>query len=311
MAKIQAWIKAGRPRTLPLAVTCVLIGAAVSLSSEASANNQPDTAFYTVLGLVLLTVIYLQILANFANDYGDFKKGTDGPERSDRAMASGEISEKEMKWALAATSSKALLVGCAAVFFALDFTMEKSAVALFFITLGCASIYAALSYTMGRKAYGYKGLGDVFVLLFFGYIGVLGVAYLLSGEFDFYWLLPATFSGLMSVAVLNLNNLRDHENDARSGKTTLVVKLGFKKAKIYHATLILVSWCAMLPFLYGINDLPEWKGGIWYVIIAFVQLKHVVFVMKTTQPEKLDPELKKVALTAFVVSLFMFLSVTA
>ena len=311
MASLKAWVKAGRPRTLPLAITCVLIGAAISLSpSDISLDQLPDARFYTVLGLTLLTVIYLQVLANYANDYGDFKKGTDGPERSDRAMASGEISEKEMKRALVVTSTKAFVVGCATVLFALDFDLAKSAITLFFITLGCSSIYAAIRYTMGSGAYGYKGLGDVVVLLFFGYIGVLGVAYLLSGELNLYWLLPATFSGLMSVAVLNLNNLRDHENDAKSGKNTIVVKLGFKNAKLYHAALILVSWATMLPFLFGLNDLPVWKGGIWYVLIALIQLKHLVLVMKTTEPERLDPELKKIALTAFVVALFMFLTVT-
>jgi len=309
MASLKAWVKAGRPRTLPLAITCVLIGAAISLS-HISLDQLPDARFYTVLGLTLLTVIYLQVLANYANDYGDFKKGTDGPERSDRAMASGEISEKEMKRALVVTSTKAFVVGCTTVLFALDFDLAKSAITLFFITLGCSSIYAAIRYTMGSGAYGYKGLGDFVVLMFFGYIGVLGVAYLLSGELNLYWLLPATFSGLMSVVVLNLNNLRDHVNDAKSGKNTLVVKLGFKNAKLYHAALILVSWTTMLPFLFGIHDLPLWKGGVWYVLIALIQLKHLVFVMKTTEPERLDPELKKIALTAFVVALFMFLTVT-
>lgn len=312
MASLKAWVKAGRPRTLPLAITCVLIGAAISLSpSDFSLDKLPDAKFYTVLGLTLLTVISLQVLANFANDYGDFKKGTDGPDRSDRAMASGEISEKEMKRALVATSIKAFIIGITTVFFALDFNLTKSAITLFFITLGCCSIYAAIRYTMGTGAYGYKGLGDVVVFMFFGYIGVLGVAYLLSGGLNLYWLLPATFSGLMSVAVLNLNNLRDHENDAKSGKNTIVVKLGFKNAKLYHAALILVSWAAMLPFLFGLNDQPVWKGGMWYVLIALIQLKHLVFVMKTQKPERLDSELKKIALTAFVVALFMFLTVTA
>ena len=312
MATLKAWVKAGRPRTLPLAITCVLIGASISLSdSYLPTNGFPDSKFYIVLGLTLLTVICLQVLANFANDYGDFKKGTDGPERLDRAMASGEISENEMKYALIATSMTAFILGCSAVFFAFDFDFSKSAVTLFFITLGCGSIYAALRYTMWSGSYGYKGLGDIVVLLFFGYIGVLGVAYMLSGGFSFYWLLPATFSGLMSVSVLNLNNLRDCENDAKSGKNTIVVKLGFKNAKLYHATLLIVSWTVMFPFLFGIHDLPVWKGGLWYVLIALIQLKHLVFVMKTTKPELLDPELKKISLTAFVVALFMFLTVTA
>ena len=312
MASVKAWIKAARPRTLPLAITCVLIGAAISLStSELGVSESPDYRFYTLVGLALLTVIYLQVLANFANDFGDFKKGTDGPERIDRAMASGEISEKEMKRALVATSIKAFISGCATVFIALDFEASKTAVAIGFILLGCSAIYAALRYTVGRGSYGYKGLGDLFVLLFFGYIGVLGVAYLLSGEFHFHWLLPATFSGLMSVAVLNLNNLRDHDNDAKYGKNTLVVKLGFENAKKYHAAILIVGWGAMLPYLLGINDLHAWKGGMWFGLIALIQTKHLFFVFKTKKPELLDQELKKIALTSFVVALFMFLSVTA
>ena len=189
-----------------------------------------------------------------------------------------------------------------------DFSMIYGALILG--GLGVLSILAALRYTIGRNAYGYKGLGDAYVMLFFGYIGVLGVAYLLSHSFQLSWLLPATFSGLMAAAVLNLNNLRDHENDALSGKNTLVVRLGFKKAKSYQVGIIITSWALLLVFLLGAGELKEWRGGIWYVLIAFIHLKHVVFVMQNNDPKLLDPELKKISLTSFVVALFMILSVT-
>jgi len=310
MASFGAWIKAARLRTLPLAVTCVLVGASVARFGEGELT-QPDTRFYAVLGFALLTVIYLQVLANFANDYGDFKKGTDGPERSDRAMASGDITEREMKRALTSTSIKAFVAGCVTLGFAFNFNFSRVYGVLILGGLGVFAILAALRYTMGRKAYGYKGLGDVYVMLFFGYIGVLGVAYLFSHSFQISWLLPATFSGVMAAAVLNLNNLRDHENDARSGKNTLVVRMGFQNAKRYHLILMIGGWACMLAFLLGMGELEAWKGGIWYVIIALIHLKHLVFVMQNQDPKLLDQELKKIALSAFVVALFMILSVTA
>ena len=164
MASLGAWIKAARPRTLPLAVTCVLVGASIARFGEPE-STQLDTRFYAVLGLSLLTVIYLQVLANFANDYGDFKKGTDGPERADRAMASGDISEREMKRALTATSIKAFIAGCVTLGFAFDFNLSMVYGVLILGGLGVFAILAALRYTMGHKAYGYKGLGDVYVML--------------------------------------------------------------------------------------------------------------------------------------------------
>jgi len=309
MASLGAWIKAARPRTLPLAVTCVLIGASIARFGEPELTPL-DTRFLIVLGLSLLTVICLQVLANFANDYGDYKKGTDGPERSDRTMASGDISEREMKRALIATSVKAFIAGCATLGFAFDFNFSMIYGVLILGGLGVLSILAALRYTIGHNAYGYKGLGDAYVILFFGYIGVLGIAYLLSHSFQLSWLLPATFSGLMAASVLNLNNLRDHENDALSGKNTLVVHLGFKKAKSYHVGIIITGWVLLLIFLFGAGELIEWRGGIWYVLIAFIHLKHIVFVMQNKDPKLLDPELKKISLSSFVVALFMILSVT-
>ncbi|HIB77047.1 MAG TPA: 1,4-dihydroxy-2-naphthoate octaprenyltransferase [Flavobacteriales bacterium] len=315
MATLSAWIKAGRPRTLPLAVSCVLIGAAVARMYDGVSNytSSENERFFIVVSLAVLTVVFLQVLANFANDYGDFKKGTDGPERSDRAMASGEITEVEMKRALIATSVKGFVAGLATIGFAFDFQIEAMTQGfgvLGLVILGVFGIAAALRYTMGSKSYGYKGLGDVYVMLFFGYIGVLGVAYLLSHRFEIVWLLPASFSGLMAVAVLNLNNLRDHENDKKHNKNTLVVRLGFEGGKRYHAGLLIIAWGLMLPFILGWGDMVSWRGGMWYVLIGLVQMNHLVFVVRNKEPRLLDPELKKVALSSFVVALFMFLTVT-
>jgi 1,4-dihydroxy-2-naphthoate octaprenyltransferase len=250
----------------------------------------------------LITVIKLQVLANYANDYGDFEKGTDEG-RSDRALASGDITPVEMKRMLKFSIVKAFVAGCLTLVFAfmdaqVDWTM------LVLGGLGVLGIVAALKYTMGSRAFGYKGLGDIFVMVFFGYVGVLGVGYLLVHTIEWDWLLPATFSGLMAVAVLNLNNMRDVESDKRSGKNTVVVKMGYEKAKHYHAFLIITAWACLLPYLYG-----SWIGFTWFVLIALTQTVHLVFVYNSTDPKTLDPELKKVAMGAFVTALFMLMSV--
>ena len=296
MASIKAWIKAARLRTLPLATTCVMIGGALGFKENPQAS-------YLLLVLAAFVVIKLQTLANFANDYGDFVKGTDGENRPDRVLASGEITPKEMKARLVFNSILVFIAGCATVYLSFeDVGMGWQAVGL--VLLGIASIGAAFNYTMGKKAYGYRGLGDLFVFVFFGYVGVLGVAFLLTHNFQMEWLIPATFSGLMAVAVLNLNNLRDHDGDKANGKNTLVVKMGVEKAKLYHVAVLFTAWTSLMWFL------QDWKGMIWYALIALVCIKHALLVMQTKNTKSLDPELKKVALMAFVTGMFMLMSVT-
>lgn len=293
MASAKAWIKASRLRTLPLAVTSVLMGTAIAVESGASFNKW-------VLGFAMLTVVYLQVLANYANDYGDFEKGTDtAANRSDRTLASGDITPAEMKRAIIATSMKAFVSGCITLYLSSE---SVSVGPIILCLLGLISIAAAMKYTMGSKAFGYNGLGDLVVLIFFGYVGVLGTAYLQAQTIEISWLLPATFSGLMSVAVLNLNNMRDHKKDAEVGKNTLVVKIGFVKAKVYHQVVLLAAWSSLLTFIY------DWPGLIWYILIALIHAGHLNVVRKCEDESTLDPELKKIALTAFVVALFMMMS---
>ena len=296
MASIKTWIKATRLRTLPLATTCVLIGGAMGLKENPGADM-------LILALAAFVVIKMQTLANFANDYGDFMKGTDGENRPDRALASGEITPEEMRAKMIFNSVVIFLAGCTTVYLSFhEIGINWAACGL--VLLGICSIAAAFKYTMGKTAYGYRGLGDLFVLVFFGYVGVLGIAFLLTHTFQMIWLLPATFSGLMAVGVLNLNNMRDHEGDKASGKNTLVVKMGFDKAKQYHALLLFTAWACMLYFL------QDWRGLLWYVLIALVCAKHLKLVWDTKDPKILDPELKKVALMAFVTGMFMLMSVT-
>jgi 1,4-dihydroxy-2-naphthoate octaprenyltransferase len=271
-----------------------------------------------VLG-ALLTVSLLQILANFANDYGDFLKGTDvAAGRQDRALASGDISPSSMKKALAWTALLALLAGLSTLTVAFvpgllqgssntNFEALKMGV---LGALGVAGIAAAIRYTVGKEAYGYQGLGDVYVMLFFGFVGVLGVGLLVKHDVSATWLLPALFSGCMSVAVLNLNNLRDHESDAVAGKKTTVVRLGFQGGKIYHLTLLAAGWSALGLFFMGPWNSGAWHGTMWYALLALLHARHAVDVWRCEDPAALDPELKRIALSTFLVALFMFMDQT-
>ena len=314
---MKPWIQAARLRTLPLAVTCVLLGAAVAhaegLDPAGSARFQP-----VVIG-ALVTVILLQVLANFANDYGDFTKGTDtAAGREDRALASGALTAASMKRALGITALLAFLAGVATLMVAFVPGLvpgteggNLDAVRMLVLgALGVTGIVAAMRYTIGRKAYGYQGLGDIYVMLFFGWVGVLGVGLLVAHHVSLTWILPALFSGCMSVAVLNLNNLRDHESDALAGKHTTVVRLGFRGGKLYHLAVLALGWGALGAFFLGPWNDGGWRGTLWYGLIALVHARHAVDVWRCTNPKDLDPELKRVALSSFLVALFMFMDQT-
>ena len=315
MNKMQAWTMAARLRTLPLAVTCVLLGAALAQSFGLGPKAQDQ--FTIVVSGAMLTVILLQILANFANDYGDYKKGTDtAAGRQDRALASGVLTPQSMKQAMGLMAGLAFATGIATLCLsfapalgAQDTGTEAMWMALLGI-LGTLGIVAAIRYTVGIQSYGYKGLGDVYVMLFFGLVGVMGVGLLVAHEWQAIWMLPALFSGCMSVAVLNLNNLRDHVKDAESGKRTMVVKLGFEGGKRYHLLLLAVGWASLAVFFTIPSQSDRWHGTIWYALIALVHARHSVQVWQCKVPASLDPELKRVALSSFLVALFMFMDQT-
>ena len=313
----KSWIKAARLRTLPLAASCVLLGGALAKANGLDAAGQ--ARFIPVVVGALITVSLLQILANFANDYGDFLKGTDvAAGREDRALAAGDIVPSTMKTALAWTALLALLAGLSTL--AMSFipgllpgglnthfeALKMGVLGIF----GVAGISAAIRYTVGKQAYGYQGFGDAYVMLFFGFVGVLGVGLLVKHDLSTTWLLPACFSGCMSVAVLNLNNLRDHESDAVAGKRTTVVRMGFRRGKIYHLLLLLAGWSALGLFFVGPWNQGAWHGTMWYALIALLHARHAVDVWRCTEPTALDPELKRVALSTFLVALFMFMDQT-
>ena len=309
MSALRSWVEAARPRTLPLAVTCVLLGGALAKAS--GLNAAQDDRFLAVMLGAGFTVVLLQILANFANDLGDFQKGTDtAAGRSDRALASGALTETAMKGAVKGTATLAFLCGIATLVAAFWGAPSTAMKAFALGALGVFSIVAAMRYTMGRTSYGYKGLGDIYVMLFFGPVGVLGVGLLLAHGVDMTWVWVALFSGCMSVAVLNLNNLRDHASDALAGKHTLVVRMGFARAKLYHLAVLGVGWSALAIFFKSTQADGLWSGTMWYALLALLHARHAVDVWRCTDPSTLDPELKRIALSTFLVALFMFMDQT-
>jgi len=289
---IKHYIQAARLRTLPLSVSGIIVGSFIAASH----------GFFNVeiCILALLTTIGFQIISNFANDYGDGVKGTDNEERvgPERAIQSGAISPKQMLSAIKISVVITFIMAVALIY--VSFGKEDLANAFIFFILGILSIVAAIKYTMGNKAYGYSGFGDVFVFLFFGILSVCGSYYLYAKQIDYSIFLPAFSIGLLSVGVLNLNNLRDNVSDMKSGKNTLVVKIGDEFGKYYHYYLLISSF--LFALLY---TMIHYKSAYQFLfIIAYLPiLKHFLVVYNCENLQLLDPELKKLALSTFLFSI--------
>jgi len=297
LIKIKSWFNAARLRTLPLSVSGVIVG--TSLANFYGYNDS------TIFFLAILTTIGFQITSNFANDYGDGVKGTDNEDRigPKRALQSGLLSRKELKSGIIVSIIVSFLLVIALVYSA--FEMDNLLNPVLFIILGVASIWAAIRYTVGSSAYGYKGLGDIFVFLFFGLLSVLGSMFLFTKHFEPLAILPAITFGLLSTAVLNLNNLRDNESDKKSKKYTMVVKMGFARGKMYHYSLLIVAFVCMVLFV-GFNY-THWKNVI--VLTGFIPIfLHLKKVQKIKAPILLDPELKKIALTTFLIAVLFYIA---
>ena len=222
------WIRAARLRTIPLSISGILVG-----SASAFLKDDLNVSVFT---LAILTTICYQLLSNFANDYGDGVKGIDNDERlgPKRILQSELISRTQLRQVIFVISGVAVLLTILLVYSAFGLTKT----ALTFLGLGFFAIVAAIRYTVGSNAYGYKGLGDLFVFLFFGFVSVLGSHYLYTFELDLSLIFPAISIGLLSVGVLNVNNMRDRVNDKQFGKTTIAVRLGAKKAALYQLALV-------------------------------------------------------------------------
>jgi len=293
---MKHWLQAARLRTLPLSVSGIIIGSAI-----AGYNNQFDLQIFIA---AIFTTIGLQVVSNFANDYGDGVKGTDNEDRigPKRTLQSGVISAPSMKKGIIITALITFLIALFLIYTA--FKNNNPSYTLFFVVLGILAIVAAVKYTIGKSAYGYNGLGDVFVFIFFGLVSVIGSCFLYTKQLYFLIIFPAIGIGLLSVAVLNLNNMRDRESDKKAGKNTIVVKMGAKNAKIYHNLIITIAMVVMVVF----TILNDSQISHWIYVVTFAPLiKHLRFVNNNTEPRKLDPELKKVALTTFFMTLLFSL----
>ncbi len=291
------WLAAARLRTLPLAFACIFLG-----NFLAAADGHFNTG---ILLLSLLTTLFFQVLSNFANDYGDGVKGTDKNRLGEKRMVnSGHISEGQMKKAVYLFGLLSFLSSSALSYLAL-IGLGWSYV-LLFMALGCLAILAAIFYTVGNKAYGYSGFGDLFVLVFFGWVGVVGSYYIQTHNLNPAIWMPATAVGMLSVGVLNLNNMRDIESDKRAGKQSIPVRIGPAWAKAYHIALMIAAFD--LAFFYvAMRGGNTWRH-LYLSALPFLLL-HLNSVFKANHAQQFDPMLKKLALTTLWFCLSLGLGV--
>lgn len=287
-----------RPRTLPLALASIGMG---TFLAAAHGKFQLHIAL-----LCALTTVLLQILSNLANDFGDSDNGADSAERvgPQRAVQSGQISRRAMLVAMGIAALLAMVSGIFLLWAALtsaEGAIQWGTIALFAL-LGAAAIWAAVKYTAGDNPYGYAGFGDLSVLIFFGWLGVLGTYFLQANSLPLALFLPATSCGLLAVAVLNINNIRDIESDRAAGKFSIPVRLGRPRAIAYHWALLIGSM--LVAFLYIWPTLAA-GGGFWvllFIVVLPLLLYNGLVVMRTPS-EQLDPYLKQMALISLLFML--------
>ena len=290
------WLKAARLRTLPLSVSGILMGTAL-----AEYYGYSD---FLIFLLALLTTVGFQLTSNLANDYGDGIKGTDNADRigPQRTFQGGLLSRKELKTGIAVTALASFLLALTLILYA--FQHQHVFYVLLFSFLGLASIWASINYTIGDRAYGYRGLGDVFVFIFFGLLSVLGSMFLYTKFLTFSAILPAITIGLLSTGVLNLNNLRDFNSDKKANKRTMVGWLGLANGKRYHYFLLLTAFACM--FLFTLMHYQNGKSLI--CLLAFIPIFfHLGKITAIREAADFDPELKKLALSTFLLALLSYL----
>ncbi|MGR5134818.1 1,4-dihydroxy-2-naphthoate polyprenyltransferase [Vibrio alfacsensis] len=296
---LQIWLEAARPKTLPLALVSILTGSVLAYSTGHFS--------LTIATMAFVTATLLQILSNLANDYGDAVKGTDNDNRlgPQRAMQSGAVSASQMKKAIIFNIMLTAIAGLTLVFYALS-SVESI---LTFIGLGILAIIAAIAYTMGSKPYGYVGLGDLSVFIFFGLLGVSGTYFLHTGHVDSALFLPALGCGLLAVAVLNINNMRDIENDTECGKRTMAVRLGQRRAKQYHFLLLGGALLAFTAYLL-IQDKPMWIS-LPFLLGIYVVAQHGKAVWDTEHPAQIAPMMPVVVKCSLVTNVLFATVVVA
>lgn len=287
---MNAWISAFRLRTLPLALSCIGMGGFLA----AGADKFNGLIFF----LCCLTTIFLQVLSNLANDYGDTINGADHVDRvgPKRAVQSGIITAGQMKVAIIFFTALSFVAGVTLLL--ISFGADWGAL-LFFVGLGVLCIAAAVAYTVGRRPYGYMGLGDVSVMIFFGLVGVLGSYYLFTHEISALVVLPALSCGFFSMAVLNINNIRDIESDKIAGKFSVPVRIGKAKAIRYHWVLLISGLAAAMVY-----TILQYQSSIQWLFLLSVPLFMINgLAVSRKKSRELDPYLKQMALStlAFVV----------
>lgn len=307
---MKHWIEAARIRTLPLSVSGILVGSFYYMSQAPGKFN------WKIIIFALSTTVCLQVLSNFANDYGDGTKGTDNEDRvgPKRAIQSGTISPQAMKVALFFMTILTLLSALLLIY--VSFKGKYLLYSLIFLLLGIAAIASAIRYTVGKNPYGYRGYGDLFVFIFFGLVSNFGVYFMFAKQVDWLLFLPAVAIGLLSVGVLNLNNMRDEESDRKSNKNTIVVKNGGAWAKNYHFFLIITAMVLMLVFAICFDfserdpgNPDECNFDLYFFLLAYIPLMaHLRRVARNKDPKLLDPELKKLALSTFLLSILLSMS---
>lgn len=281
-----------RLRTLPLALASIGLG-----SFLAAYQREFDLG---VLLLSALTTVFLQILSNLANDFGDTQHGADSKFREgpSRSVQSGAITASVMRKAITLFGILSFISGLLLIYVALGFNLSTF---LFFLLLGVLCIVAAIAYTAGKRPYGYAGLGDLSVMIFFGLVGVLGTFYLHTSRFEPINILPALSSGFFATAVLNVNNIRDIKSDKLAGKKSIPVRLGKQKAVIYHWILLTMGF--LCAFIYTCLVFQSYWQFLYFISIPLI-LKNGLAVSRKDNALELDPYLKQMAFTtlAFVLS---------
>ncbi|WP_159470969.1 1,4-dihydroxy-2-naphthoate polyprenyltransferase [Dyadobacter sp. 3J3] len=286
---MKFWIEAARPRTLPLALSCILMGCFLAASTGQFS--------WPVALLSVLTTTLLQILSNFANDYGDAVNGKDTELREGpiRAVHSGSIPASTMLRAIIIFAVLSLVSGISLLFIALKNAPANTF--WVFLGIGIACIIAAITYTAGKRPYGYVGLGDLSVLIFFGWVGVLGSSYLHTHVWKWDLLLPATSCGLFAVGVLNINNIRDIESDRATGKNSIPVRLGREKAIIYHWAILSIGMLCVL--IYTVQHFSSYTSLIFLFSFPLF-IKNGLAISRLKKASELDPYLKQMALSTLL-----------
>ncbi len=299
MAALKHWIYAARPRTLPLALASIGLGSFLAARQGAFE--------WQVFVLASVTTVLLQVLSNLANDYGDTINGADFAGRTgpSRVVQAGLISPIQMRSAIILFAFLALVCGTWLIYSSLG---KIDLVAFVFFILGLLAIGAAIRYTVGENPYGYAGLGDISVLIFFGLLGVLGTFFLHAGSLHGLLLLPALCNGLLATAVLNLNNIRDIVSDRQAGKRSIPVRYGRKAGVRYHVVLIVVS--IGLAVLYTLLSYTSpWQ---WLFLLSLpLFVINIMAVRDKASAEALDPYLRQLALSSLLFTVLFGIGLLA